>query len=120
VKAIPIHNPSRAGSTHCSPKRAAQYIARGRAVLLPDGTLQFTQSNQEAFHLRLDREAQAFDDAVLAGRWDGVSVDEAGAPSYKIHWNGAYTDGAYPPGCNVQFKRIPWRASRSQHAPKQN
>lgn len=102
MKAIPIYNPSRTGSSHCSPKKAAYYIAHGRAVMRPEGTLQFTQSNQEAFHRRLDLATQAFDDAVRAGR-----------PT--VFWNGAYTDGAYPPGCNVQIKRIPWRKSRYCH-----
>ena len=102
MKAIPIHNPSRHGKDFCSPKRAAQYIARGRAVLLPDGSLQFTAQNQAIFNQRLDAEAVAFDAAVVAGR------------GKKVYWNGAYPDASYPPGCNVQFEP-PWREPRHHH-----
>jgi len=115
VKPIPIFNPSPRGRSFCSPKKAGYYIAHGRAVMRPDGTLQFTQANQEAFHRRLDAERRAFDEAVSAGRQDG-RTDEHGNPTHTVFWNGAFPDGAYPPGCNVQFKRIPWRRSRYHHA----
>ena len=93
MKAIPVHNPSRNGKAFCSPKKAAYYLAHGRAVMRPDGTLQFTQANQDALAKRIDTERQAFDDAVLAGR-QGM-----------VYWNGAYEHGSYPPGCNNQFLR---------------
>lgn len=114
MRAIPIHNPSKYGKSFCSPKKAAYYLSLGRAVMRPEGTLQFTSSAQEAFNRRLDAEALAFDAAVAAGRVDG-GVDERGDPSFTVFWNGNFPGAAYPPGCNVQIKRIPWRKSRYCH-----
>jgi hypothetical protein len=115
MRPIPVYNPSRNGKAFCSPKKAGYYIAHGRAVMRPDGTLQFTQANQDTLEQRIDAETQAFNAAVATGRQD-QSKDEHGHPSFTVYWNGKFTKGTFefPPGCNVQLRRIPWRKSRYQ------
>lgn len=92
MKAIPVFNPSPLGKAFCSPKRAAEYIRKGRAVLRPDGALQFTLASQAGILARAE-EDRAFEESFREHRGE------------IVYWNGVYPDASFPPGCNVLFRK---------------
>lgn len=99
MKSIPVYNPSRNGKRFCTVKRAQDYIRRGRAVLRPDGALEFTMAARTLLEQR-EAEQVAFEESFKLHRGE------------VVYWNGAFTDPknhpglfAFPPCCNVAFRR---------------
>jgi hypothetical protein len=93
MKGIAVHNPSSLGKSFCSLKRAAEYIAKGRAVMRQDGTLQFTIPAQ-AFLVRQAEETRAFDESARINRVNGM-----------FFHNGRYPKASFPPARNVQWEK---------------
>ena len=93
MKAIPVYNPSPLGKAFVAPRRAAEYIRKGRAVMRDDGTLQFTLAAQAAILARFEAD-RAFDESARVNRPHGM-----------FYHNGMFPRGSYPPACNVQVEK---------------
>lgn len=93
MKPIKVHNPLPGGKSYCSPSRAAEYIARGRAAMGDDGELHFLTENQIRMQ-QIDYQERQMEEIARVNHGTGM-----------FYWNGVFPGASFPPGCNVQFKR---------------
>ncbi len=100
MKGIEVFNPSREGPRYVTPKKAARLCRQGTAFMRPDGKIQFQAVAADLYKRRIEHDdlERSLEARIHRRR------NAEGKPIY--FWNGKYPNGIFPPGSNVQFRRL--------------